>query len=320
MDQDHLPNELPETFSDLIKEIAKVNSRIVDLIAQQKPTKPWYREASTWISGSAFIVSLVTSLVSLHRAGIQDINSRKDALQALVQQFYTSANGGIALQYTFTKDIINSQKNMQNNVVTALNLNPPPTEMQLGQNDIANNAGMAMDALRNSIAAQSAMIAKKTASLAQELGSNASSIEMSETGFVMLAGNLFGPAENIFKLSVDRADSSMEYIAGTRGLGQAQYMQGKKDESKKTMEDSIKVFDMQKYKSEGNSEDFKNSDNAATYAFWLNFLGPSDCELSNNNLKEMDRLVGLLPPQVASGSGLQQKLGKFHTMLATCKE
>ena len=57
--------------------IAALNRRVDDLVALQTKRPPWYRDPPVLISASAFLISLVTTGLSLHRTHQQDVNALK---------------------------------------------------------------------------------------------------------------------------------------------------------------------------------------------------------------------------------------------------
>jgi hypothetical protein len=78
-----------------------INRRIDDIVAFQKRGVPWYRDTGLTISVAAFFFSIVTSSITAYRTLQQDINSRKAALQSLIQQLYTEAvdHAGNSVEY-----------------------------------------------------------------------------------------------------------------------------------------------------------------------------------------------------------------------------
>jgi hypothetical protein len=110
----------PENKAELAKDLATLNSRIDDIVAFQNRKRPWYRDTALLISGVAFATSIVTSVISGYRTYRQDINSRKDALQTVIQEFYTNAIAGTSGKFSFdrnaydlNKDAYELQKGLQ---------------------------------------------------------------------------------------------------------------------------------------------------------------------------------------------------------------
>jgi hypothetical protein len=96
---------------DLSKRVGILDDRIADIITFQKRKEPWYRDTGVLISVAAFTISILTSGLTAYRTYRQDINTRKDALQSLLQQFYGSGIGTIAIQYGLQKDIQTANSN-----------------------------------------------------------------------------------------------------------------------------------------------------------------------------------------------------------------
>ena len=66
--------------------IEALNRRVDDIAAFQSKRPPWYRDPPVLISASAFLISLVTTVLSLHRTHQQDVNALKVQLRAAIQQ------------------------------------------------------------------------------------------------------------------------------------------------------------------------------------------------------------------------------------------
>jgi len=101
---DSAKSAMPEDSHDLNKDIGDINRRINDIVAFQKNKDPWYRDTGILISAAAFFVSIVTSGLSAYRTYRQDINSRKEALQSVIQQYHTIMIDNISKQHEIAKE------------------------------------------------------------------------------------------------------------------------------------------------------------------------------------------------------------------------
>jgi hypothetical protein len=93
------------SVSDTAKAMDALNARIDDIVTFQKRKEPRFRDTSFIISSAAFLISLLTSGISAYRTYRQDINSRKDALQSTIQQYYATSLANVADQFAFQKDL-----------------------------------------------------------------------------------------------------------------------------------------------------------------------------------------------------------------------
>jgi hypothetical protein len=214
------------SISDVGKDLAAMNARIDDIVAFQKRKDPWFRDTSFIISSAAFFISLLTSGISAYRTYRQDINSRKDALQATIQQYYATSLANVASQFSFQKDL---------NGPT----DPKYASSQYfagGANTIVQNANVAF--------------AKQALSLVNELGRNASAVDLGETAVILGTVNQFSVGGELYQRAIDTAVNSVEYLGAIRGLAAQQYYLGSKDESAVNMKKALDVFS--KFPSEAN--------------------------------------------------------------------
>lgn len=273
------------------KDLAALNARIDDIIAFQKRKEPWYRDTSFIISSAAFLISLITSGISAYRTYRQDINSRKDALQSTIQQYYSTSLANVANQFAFQKDLSG------------------PTDPRYaisqyfvgGANTIVQNANVAF--------------AKQALSLVNELGRNASSVDLGETAVILGSVNQFNAGDELYKRAIDNSSNSVEYLGATRGLAAQQYYLGNKDESLLNIKKSLDVFS--KFPNEANSE-YVNFTTAQTYLFWAGFVRATDCKLSNENISQAARYVELLSPLVRQGAGMDAQIALAKTTVGSC--
>jgi hypothetical protein len=270
-------------------DILTINHRIDDITAFQKKSGPWYRDTGLLISAAAFSISIVTSGLAAYRTYRQDINARKDALQSLIQQYYSSAINNVGMQYSFEKDVTG------------------PSDPHYGL--VQYFSGAANGAVVN----VNAMLSKKSLSLVQELGTNASSIDLSEVAYMLTNSSLYTPAVQMYKESIRRAENSVEFLGGTRGLAQIQYTLGKQDDSTNSMNQALGVFAL--FPDEA-VKDYLNWTQFQTYTFWIGFVGVNDCKLSKDNLALAIHFAELLPSSYSANA--QTQISSIKTNLAAC--
>jgi tetratricopeptide (TPR) repeat protein len=158
--------------------------------------------------------------------------------------------------------------------------------------------------------------AKQGLSLVNELGRNASSVDLVETGLLLATSNQFNSAEDLYKRAIDAAVNSVEYAGAARALAQQQYYLGNRDEATANIKKALEVFS--KFPNEANSPDYVNYTQTQTYLYWAGFVGTSDCKLSNENISQAIRYAGLLTPVVHQGSGADGQISAARTALASC--
>jgi hypothetical protein len=279
------------SVSDTGKALAALNARIDDIVTFQKRKEPWFRDTSFIISSAAFMISLLTSGISAYRTYRQDINSRKDALQSTIQQYYATSLANVANQFAFQKDLNgpNDPKSASSQYFAG------------GANTIVQNANVAF--------------AKQALSLVNELGRNASSVDLGETAVVLGSVNQFSAGSELYKKAIDNAINSVEYLGATRGLAAQQYYLGDKDDSLLNMKKALDVFS--KFPGENNNE-YVNYTTAQTYLFWAGFVRATDCKLSNENISQASHYVELLSPIVRQGSGMDAQIALVKTAVGSC--
>jgi tetratricopeptide (TPR) repeat protein len=278
--------------SDVRKDLATINARIADIEAFQQRKGPWYRDTSLLIAGAAFFVSLATSGISAYRTYKQDINSREDALHGIIQQFYATTLSNLATQFSFQKDANG------------------PTDPGYSKSQLFSNAAQQIVGNANQA------FAKQGLSLVNELGRNASAIDLTETGILLAGVNQFNSAEDLYNRALNVAVNSIEYLGAARSLAQQQYYLGRKEDATVNIKKALGVFS--KFPNEANSPDYVNYSMAQTYLYWAQFVGVTDCKLSNENISQAVRYAGLLTPIVHQGSGIEQQISTTRTALASC--
>ena len=158
--------------------------------------------------------------------------------------------------------------------------------------------------------------AKQGLSLVNELGRNASAIDLAETGMLLAAVSQFNSAEDLYKRAVDAAINSIEYLGAVRSLAQQQFYLGRKDEATVNMNKALGVFS--KFPKEANSPDYVNYTQAQTYLYWAGYVGTTDCKLWNENISQAVHYAGLLTPIVHQSSGIDGQISAARTAAASC--
>jgi hypothetical protein len=282
-----------DVASDVRKDLASMNARIDDIVAFQQRKRPWYRDTTLLISGLAFFLALATSGVSVYRTYRQDINSRKDALHSIFQQYHTTLLSNLATQFAFQKDL------------------PGTTDpkYRIFQDAISAEQQIVLTA--------NITYAKQAYSLVSELGRNASAYDLTETAFLSTILNQFDLAEDLYKRAMDASVTVAEYAGAAQSLAAQQYYLGKKDDSTASMKKALDAF--LKFPNERNNSGYMNFAHAQSYLAWARFVGASDCQLSKENISQAVHYTDLLTPVVRQGSGMDGQIYAVVTSLAGCE-
>jgi len=274
--------------------IYSLNSRLDILIHKIAPKKKaWYRDAGVFISVCAFVISVITSTIAAFRTYQQDINSRKDALHAIIIEYSTVQFRNIGLQYEYEKYV-------------------PP---------LLNGSGKAINIINYEtytsgiLRAETAALSKQAYSLVKELGRNASSIDFTEAAVILGANIQFPQSEELYVLGVNSAENSLEYVAALRGLGQTQYAEGKRVESMKTLDKALNVFE--KFQNESGNIDLVNSTMANTYNYWASFIGKNECGVSYRLAEKSKEILSKMPDYFEMPLRIQVDKEEFE--LVSCK-
>jgi len=296
--------------NDLSKRVNIIEDRVTDIIAFQKRREPWYRDTGVLISVAAFTISILTSGITAYRTYRQDINARKDALQSLIQQFYSSGINTIALQYNIQKDFQTASNNsgsLNANLIQSTSYNPA----------LAGLAANTSTTIQGSVYASNAMLAKKSLELVTALGDNASSLDHGEVAFILQSSSLFEPARKSYVSAIEKASNSFEYLGAVRGLAQLEYIKGDKDKANLDLTQALDVFT--KYSDEKPSTDYISFTHFQTYMYWTNIV-VSDCNMANKSLDQAIHYSSLMSPSLLLSSGAQVQIQNAKVNLANCSK
>jgi hypothetical protein len=161
-------------------EIRRLDEKIALLTAAMYAKKPWYRDISTLISVSAFLISVLSTTFSLIHGYLQDIDTKRNELHAAFREF-----------------------NATNLQVEEAKLKYP---------------GQAGDILRIAFA-QNALLAKKTYSLARSLGSSATGTDLVGAAIALRYMGQDGLAQILLEAAKTRINDVAEYINVYKLLG-----------------------------------------------------------------------------------------------------
>jgi hypothetical protein len=156
--------------------IDELSRRIDDIMAFQKKPKPWY-DTGLIISGLAFFISLVTTVLSLYRTHQQDINNLKTQLRNTIQQ-----SGALVLQS------VEMQSKYKDNQQTML-------------------------ALSSALNSQNIGLAREAYTLTKALGSNATSLDLLGSANALINSEEYSLAEELLKDAVARATRAVEHFS-----------------------------------------------------------------------------------------------------------
>ena len=161
-------------------EIRRLDEKIALLTAAMYAKKPWYRDISTLISVSAFLISVLSTTFSLIHGYLQDIDTKRNELHAALREF-----------------------NATNLHLEEANLKYP------------GNAG---PILQISFA-QNTLLAKKAYSLARSLGSSATGTDLVGAAIALRNMGQDGLAQILLETAKTRINDVAEYINVYKLLG-----------------------------------------------------------------------------------------------------
>jgi tetratricopeptide (TPR) repeat protein len=274
MSQDGGNVEQPKTEPD----VADLNRRIDDIVAFQKRAKPWYQDTGFIISGSAFVISVVTTMFSLYRTHQQDINNLKTQLRDTIQK--------------------SSLLVVQSVELNAKHRNDQQTILALSSALNSQNIGLAREAY----------------TLTKSLGSNASSLDLIGAANALINSEEFSLAEELLKDAVARAARAIEYFAALRVLSAIQYRNGQRGEALASFKKAIAVFE--KFPSEANNETFVNITQAYSHLYWAAAVMWSDCKLAKESLTAAQQHLAGVPP--AMSHTMKSEVDRLTSSLAAC--
>jgi hypothetical protein len=286
------------TANDSTPDMTDLNRRIDDIVAFQKRKDPWYKDTAVMISAAAFFISIVTSTISAYRTHQQDVNSLKDSLHNIIRLYHAVNMHTAELRFTALNDL------------------PDPFDARGDPDNPRAKWSREFDrTLSNATATENALLTKQAYSLAHELGKDASSVDLGEVGSILYETTQLRLSESILNDASNRAENLVERVGALRGLGQTQFLLGKRDESNATMNQALNVF--ADYPEEAKDPNYLHFTQVFTYLFWIGFVGTQDCELSKKNLADAIRSNSLTTTPLASQS---PKINRAREDLAGCPD
>jgi tetratricopeptide (TPR) repeat protein len=191
--------------------------------------KPWYRDISTLISVLALVFSFGTTVVSLHRAQLQDIQAARQELRVLL-----------------------------------LRISAIPRENLEAQKKYADDAS-ARQAISQLYNAENTMLVRQAAETAKALPKGkVSATEYYEIGTAMVNAYDFVDALQFFELARNSANGFNDDIGATRSIASVSFILGKVSDGRTAYQQALEIFS----KYPGFSQDVKDSTNAFTEITW----------------------------------------------------
>ena len=200
-------DEPPASQPDRMSRLAVLETRLDALASvNQQPKKPWYKEPSVIISAAAFIISIVTTVVSGYRTYRQDIEAQKNQLRTVLLQLNSGTLQAAELMTKYQKD-------------------PSITTISSALN------------VQNIITAKQAYVLVKT------LGSDSSSLDYSLVSYALFNTREVILAEELAQRALEKASNATEYMGATRQMASIKASRGQTTEADIYFQKALKVFD-----------------------------------------------------------------------------
>ena len=260
--------------------ITALNRRIDDIAAFHTKRAPWYRDPPVLISASAILISLVTTVLSLHRTYQQDVNALKIQLRGAIQQ-----TSNLAMQH-----------------------------MEFYDKYKDNNAKfMSLSSLINT---QNEALARESYALVKSLGASATSLDLTSAAQALSASGAYALAGELLEDAVARAENAVGFTTTLRTLGALQFQSGQPQEGSESFRRALTVFD--RFPSEAKNRDFVNITQAFTYLSWSAFLIRTDCKLARETLREASALLADFPPDFTQATVMRGEVDRLMTSTGDC--
>ena len=271
------------------------------------PRRVWRPDPGLIISAAAFIASLVTTILSIQRAQIQDVNAKKDALHAIIQQYENNVIHSLEINKAENRELFDLGYNF--------NLSEEKQDFTKLPAQQARKITQILDYLKDfnaHLTFETKTLAKQALSKVNELDDAASAVDFSDAAVVMTDARLANFPEKLYQKALDKAGNSFEYVGAARGLARALYEDGRKDESRKAIETALNVF--VKFPHEAQNADDVRRTQFQTYMGALDTLSPNDCAPAR------DYLAGAQAQASAAGPAgdLDAKLKQARLSLPEC--
>ena len=261
--------------------IEALNRRVDDIAAVQTRRPPWYRDPPVLISASAILISLVTTVLSLHRTYQQDVNALKIQLRGAIQQ-----TSNLAVQHMEFYDKYKDD----------------------------NAKFMSLSSLINT---QNEALARESYALVKSLGTNATSLDLTSAAQALSNSGAYALAGELLEDAVRRAENSVAFTTTLRTLGALQFQSGQPHEGSSSFQRALTVFD--RLPVEAKNRDFVNITQAFTYLGWSAFLIRTDCKLARETLGEASALLTDFPPDFTQATVIRGEVDRLMTSTQNCQ-
>ena len=272
------------------------------------PRRSWRLDPGLIISAAAFIASLVTTVLSIQRAETQDVNAKKDALHAIIQQYENNVIHRLEVNKAESRELFDLGYNFA--------LSEEKQDFSKLPAQQARKISQVLDYLKDfneHLAFETKTLAKQALSKANELDDAASAVDLSDAAVVMTDARLANFPERLYQKALAKAGNSVEYVGAARGLAKASYADGRKDDFRKAIDEALQVYG--KYPQEALNADDVRRTHFQTYIWGLDTLGAEDCALAHDYLAGAQEQAQK-PPGPASD--LDAKLKQAKLSLPEC--
>lgn len=198
-------------------------------IAITSQKKPWYKDISTLISVLALAFSFGTTMVSYRRTQVQDIESSRQELRAMLRRLTA-----------IPREMLDTRKRYGNDQSAILGI----SQMYNQEN---------------------AMLARQAAEISKSLPPKVvSATEYSEIALSLQNAYNLGSAKEFFQLAIDNAKDFNDEIGAIRGSANLEFMTGQPQAGRVRYEQALNIFS----KYPGYDNFTKTSTDVYTELFW----------------------------------------------------
>jgi tetratricopeptide (TPR) repeat protein len=260
---------------------AVLSKRIDDLVARESANRIWYRDGSLIVAICALFISVLTTGISIYHTRQQDVTALSNQLRSAIQQAgnLSVQNAGYLVQY---KDDPQS-----------------------------------LLAISSALNSENITLAREAYGLTKALGSAATSIDLigAASALINSQDNLL--AEELLKQAVDRASTSIEYVASLRYLAAVEYQEGKHGEASADFNKALNAFSV--FPGDGNNDTYVALTQSYTLLGWAGIVGADDCTTTRQNLEKATQELSKLPDTLPQKSVMTAQAQKINARLGACK-
>ncbi len=270
--------------------------------AAPTPYRRWRPDPGLIISAAAFFASLVTTVLSIQRSEVQDVNAKKDALHTIIQQYENNVIHRLEINKTESRELFDLGYNFS--------VSEEKQDFSKLPAQQARKISQTLDYLKDfneHMAFETKTLARQALSKANELDDAASSVDLADAAVVMTDARLANFPEHLYRKALNKAGNSVEYVGAARGLAKASYADGRKEDFRKAIASALQVFD--KFPQEAQNPDDVRRTHFQTYIGALDMLGADDCPHARDYFADAEAQTQK-PPGPAADLDAKLKLAK----------